>query len=111
MKAFTKYLHFRSMFIIEPSYVPCEDLIEGRLSYHGMNPEIEEIMKAEEDEIQRTIDLRNEKEISDHEMADVYSSIMTSINRKFSTKKDKRKVEDNPSLTSNKKLKFLKPPE
>lgn len=32
-------------FITEASYVLCEELIEGRLSFKGMNPEIERLME------------------------------------------------------------------
>ncbi|XP_023220033.1 M-phase phosphoprotein 6-like [Centruroides sculpturatus] len=31
-------------FLIEPSYAPCEQLVFGRMSFKGMNPEIEKLM-------------------------------------------------------------------
>ncbi|KAJ0181822.1 hypothetical protein K1T71_002544 [Dendrolimus kikuchii] len=32
-------------YISEPSFIYCEDLLEGRLSFKGMNPEIERLME------------------------------------------------------------------
>ena len=65
-------INFRGQFIVEPSFVFCEELIEGRLSFQGMNPEIERLMELEELEKQAKLGkLENDKEaeISDSEMA------------------------------------------
>lgn len=32
---------FRNLIIEEKSFVPCEDLIYGRMSFQGFNPEVE----------------------------------------------------------------------
>lgn len=32
---------FRNLIIEENSFVPCEDLIYGRMSFQGFNPEVE----------------------------------------------------------------------
>lgn len=39
--------HATGNYISEASFIYCEDLIEGRLSFKGMNPEIERIMELE----------------------------------------------------------------
>ncbi|XP_049852694.1 M-phase phosphoprotein 6 [Schistocerca gregaria] len=100
--------HGKSKYIIESSYVPCEDLIVGRLSFHGMNPEIEEIMKEEETAAQKEIDVKNEVDVSDLEMAQHFGTVVQSIHKKFMTKREKRKVDDEEPVPP-KKPKFLKP--
>ncbi|XP_028179074.1 M-phase phosphoprotein 6 [Ostrinia nubilalis] len=39
--------HASGNFITESSFIFCEDLLEGRLSYKGMNPEIERLMEQD----------------------------------------------------------------
>ncbi|XP_064076763.1 M-phase phosphoprotein 6 [Vanessa tameamea] len=39
--------HASGNYISESSFVYCEDLLEGRLSFKGMNPEIERLMALE----------------------------------------------------------------
>lgn len=57
-------------FITEPSFIYCESLIEGRVSYKGMNPEIERLMelesKPEEDML---------KDVSDEILAKKFQSL------------------------------------
>lgn len=54
-----------SKYIIESSYVPCEQLMFGRRSYKGMNPEIELIMANEEsnqmDTTPQEVDISNKE--------------------------------------------------
>ncbi|XP_003700334.1 M-phase phosphoprotein 6 [Megachile rotundata] len=95
-------------FIIEPSYAFCENLIEGRLSFHGMNPEIEKLMEAEQNSYNAVEEAKKEKDISDEQMAESWKG-----NGK---KKMKSKYNSKSSLRSNnefeplpKKPKFLKP--
>merc|ERR1712212_634750 len=77
-----------SRFIAEPSYVNIENLTFGRLAFHGMNPEIEKMaeevrLKAEEAE-----SVLREKDVQDGEMADFYSSMNSTVAKKFSTKRN-----------------------
>ena len=90
---------------MEPSYVPCENLIVGRLSFKGMNPEIERILELEE-EAERAANrpVVNEADVSDIEMANRYNSLVGTISKKFSTKVERRTMPDQES-----KPKFLKP--
>ncbi|XP_024082779.1 M-phase phosphoprotein 6-like [Cimex lectularius] len=62
-------------YIVEPSYVPIKKLIVGRVSYGGMNPEVEKLMThkitgKKNMEISRQMD----KDISDLEMAAHFKS-------------------------------------
>ncbi|KAK9888754.1 hypothetical protein WA026_000979 [Henosepilachna vigintioctopunctata] len=74
---------------IETSIFNCKKMIEGRLSFGGMNPEIEKLMTKDSqrlDEIERS----KEKDISDIEMAKGYSSVVETMQNKF-LKKSKKK--------------------
>lgn len=67
--------HGESAFVHEPSFVPCENLREGRFSFGGMNPEIERLLELEE--LARRA-ARGElddvkKDVGDAEMADNYT--------------------------------------
>lgn len=94
-------------FIVEPSFVPCEDLIIGRLSYSGMNPEIERLMDLEKREKnpRPKEKAKPEADVSDAEMAERYSSLVGTMGNKFKSNKSKSGSEQPP----RKKAKFLKP--
>ncbi|XP_063216060.1 M-phase phosphoprotein 6 [Bacillus rossius redtenbacheri] len=103
-----------SKFLIERSYVPCEDLIVGRLSFQGMNPYIERIMQEEEEEKLRKLQPKLEADVSEEEMANRYSTLVGNISNKFAKRSHpaphKRANESNPSYeTKNKKKMFQKP--
>ncbi|XP_049294457.1 uncharacterized protein LOC125769691 [Anopheles funestus] len=81
-------------YVIEPSYVPCENLIEGRISYGGMNPEIERIIEiesgvdvAKREREEAAKKAKMETDVPDAEMAQFYSSVMHSMNKKYDTHK------------------------
>ncbi|XP_058463218.1 M-phase phosphoprotein 6 [Malaya genurostris] len=88
-----KMLHGSSKYIIETSYVPCEDLIEGRVSYGGMNPEIERIIELEKNkdlaaliEKERAEAAERQKmrrDVPDEEMAKFYTSVVKTVKKKF----------------------------
>lgn len=79
-------------FISESSFLYCEDLLEGRLSFKGMNPEIERLMEAE-----------IKKEDTKGEMQkDVSDEILS---KKFQSYK-KRKMESPSNVTAVKKRKY-----
>lgn len=104
--------HFASSFrckcIIEPSFVPCENLIVGRLSFLGMNPEIERIMELEQTANDQKKKV-NEKDVSDLEMANRYNTLVGTVSRKFSTKRTHIDLQEYDSPQGKKKMKFLKP--
>ncbi|XP_031834726.1 M-phase phosphoprotein 6 [Nomia melanderi] len=95
-------------FIIEPSYVFCEKLIDGRLSYQGMNPEIEKLMEAEQNEKRVSMELKNETDISDEQMVEHWKNFKNKTKpesyEKHSQKNNVKSIEP-----KSKKPKFLKP--
>jgi len=92
---------------MEPSYVFCEDLINGRLSFRGMNPEIEKLMEARMKNIQDQTEVKKETDVSDEQMAIHWQKMQT----KFDIMKKKRHKQTDISEVeiSTKKPKFLKP--
>ncbi|XP_030380639.1 M-phase phosphoprotein 6 [Scaptodrosophila lebanonensis] len=103
-------LNSNSNFIIEPSYSICEGLIDGRLSFRGMNPELERLMELEQAEKQVKTKQEQPKEVSDVEMAKY-------MQRKFNGKNDFNKRKPN-AILNNKAFKpkkqkhhFMKPRE
>jgi len=70
-----------SRVVCEPSYVPVENLVFGRLAFKGMNQEIEAMMAEKAAAEENT----NDKEVSDGEMA---SRLSKNMAKKFATKRD-----------------------
>ena len=103
------YFHdfcFSGKYIIEASYAFCEELIDGRLSFQGENPEIERLMELEQMEKQEKNMKVNETDISDVQMAARWKST-TKINVKnLNAKLDESDIDKEPR---RKKPKFLKP--
>lgn len=95
-------------FITELSRGACEDVIKGRLSFGGINPEIERIMAEEAAALAAERDKRLETSISDESMAEHYVGVSRTFNKKFQ-KYAKRHKQDENSDSSKKKKKFLKP--
>uniref|UniRef100_A0A1B6GT98 M-phase phosphoprotein 6 n=1 Tax=Cuerna arida TaxID=1464854 RepID=A0A1B6GT98_9HEMI len=106
-----------SNYILESSYVPCEGLIDGRLSFRGMNPEIERLMELEEIAKRPPVNRSMNAEISDVEMAQYRQSLVETVASKYKSKKTRNTNEKNKSgdVHSNqdkppkKKCKFIKP--
>uniref|UniRef100_A0A182Q8X7 M-phase phosphoprotein 6 n=1 Tax=Anopheles farauti TaxID=69004 RepID=A0A182Q8X7_9DIPT len=89
-----KMLNETVKYVIETSYVPCENLIEGRVSYGGMNPEIERILEIESgvdvekrERMEAAKQAKMEKDVPDGEMAKFYSSVVHTINKKYDNHK------------------------
>jgi len=84
-----------SRIVLEPSYVPIENLIFGRLAFKGMNQEIEAMMAEKVETLES-----DEKDVSDSNMASCLSS---NIAKKYGTKRDasgKSKInKSNASIT------------
>ncbi|XP_041783037.1 uncharacterized protein LOC121599365 [Anopheles merus] len=81
-------------YVMEPSYVPCENLIEGRISYGGMNPDIErildiesgaDIVKREQQEAAKQAQMQTD--VPDAEMARFYTSVVHTMNKKYDSHK------------------------
>ncbi|ALC39428.1 Mpp6 [Drosophila busckii] len=107
-------LNGNSNYIIEPSYSICEGLIEGRLSFRGMNPELERLLELEQAEKAGNARPEQPKEVTDKEMAESYyannaPTVSRTMSKKFSTKNEfnKRKSSEGPKW--KKKAQFKKP--
>jgi len=70
-----------SRVVCEPSYVPVENLVFGRMAFKGMNQEIEAMMA---DKVAAE-DNAKDKEVSDADMA---SRLSKNMSKKFTTKRD-----------------------
>ncbi|NXS01708.1 MPH6 phase, partial [Oxylabes madagascariensis] len=96
-----------SCIIEERSFLRCEDLVYGRMSFKGFNPEIEKLMiqmnsKCKEEEIEE--DDKMEADVSDEEMARRqcnffyslyrYETLVGTIGKKFLRKRDQRVLKD-----------------
>jgi M-phase phosphoprotein-6 len=82
--------------------------MDGRLSFHGMNPEIERIMQLEQEANCLKVAVK-EKDVSDYEMANRYNTLVGTVNRRFSSKRDHRNLQECENEQRTKKFKFLKP--
>ena len=87
---FSELKEKESFIIEEQSFLLCEDLLYGRMSFRGFNPEVEKLMlqmntknKAEEVE-EQTVEL----DVSDEEMARRYETLVGTIGKKFAKKRD-----------------------
>lgn len=107
---------------MEPSYFRCAGLIEGRLSFKGMNPEIERLMALEEGVKKIEETPHNETDVTDLEMAKYHSSLVKTMASKFAPKRQKKRQNESDMKTEQtdktanakppkKKPKFLKPQE
>lgn len=83
---------------IETNISNCKNLIEGRLSFKGMNPDIEKLMSNEDIKKIEAAEKRKEKDVSDVEMAKGYSTLVDTMGNKFKNRNRNKK-------------KFMKPAE
>ncbi|RUS85046.1 hypothetical protein EGW08_007183 [Elysia chlorotica] len=109
-----EYKTKESDFLENQSYSVCEELLFGRQSYQGFNPEVEKLMKVQnaEREIQKTEEKEKEESVGDKEMAQRYSSLMGIIAKKFSNKRQRQsETESQEGEEGPFVRKFMKPPE
>lgn len=76
---------------IESSIFHCKGLIDGRLSFGGMNPEVEKLMSNDHIKKLDAAEKNKEKDISDAEMAKGYSSLVNTMDNKFKKKRIRNK--------------------
>lgn len=79
-----------SKIFIETNIANCKNLIEGRLSFKGMNPDIEKLMSNEDIKKIEAAEKRKEKDVSDAEMAKGYSTLVDTMGNKFKSKNKKK---------------------
>ncbi|XP_062246184.1 M-phase phosphoprotein 6 [Platichthys flesus] len=106
-----------NLIIEEKSFVPCEDLKFGRMSFRGFNPDVEKLMTlmnpseegpAEEEEETS----RMPTDVTDEEMALRYESLVGSMKRKFVKKRERAAADEDVNqnvVETNTKRMFLKP--
>lgn len=88
-----KMLSTESRYTIEPSYIFCEDLNDGRFSFRGMNPEIESILQSEKAAKEGKIEQNVKKDVSDEDMKNnYYGNVVKTIERKFQSKSHRKKM-------------------
>ncbi|XP_071760818.1 M-phase phosphoprotein 6 [Centroberyx gerrardi] len=107
-----------NLIIEERSFVPCEDLKYGRMSFKGFNPEVEKLMllmnaKEEVEEEEQEEMSRMQTDVTDEEMARRYESLVGSMKKKFAKKRERTAIEEedvnhNVAETNTKRV-FLKP--
>ncbi|KAM3609972.1 uncharacterized protein V6R79_023398 [Siganus canaliculatus] len=101
----------------EKSFVPCEDLRFGRVSFKGFNPEVEKLMallnpaeqQQQEEEKERG---QMQTDVTDEEMALRYESLVGSMKKKFAKKRDRAAVDADVNqnvVSGESKRAFLKP--
>ncbi|KAL6474221.1 hypothetical protein MHYP_G00177820 [Metynnis hypsauchen] len=111
-----------SYIVEERSYIPCEDLVYGRMSFKGFNPEVEKLMvlmnvpkERDEKEEQEDDMTRMDTDITDEDMARRYGSLVESMKRRFAKKRERSSLQDSQEdvnhnvVPSRPKKTFLKP--
>ncbi|XP_072169213.1 M-phase phosphoprotein 6-like [Diadema setosum] len=94
------------------SLAECEEFICGRMSFKGMNPAIEKFMEnleAEADEDDE--DDEGAEQVSDEEMAERYSTLVGTVGKMFTKKRNRSQTEDDIPMKKKHKRAFLKPPD
>lgn len=83
----------------EASMTICKGLADGRLSFGGVNPEVEKLMETTYNKALAEAQKREEKDVSDEHMAKGYSTVINTINNKFKTKKSRNKKFQKPNTS------------
>lgn len=76
---------------ISTSIGNCRNLIEGRLSFGGMNPDIERIMSDKYVRAIEEAEKLKEKDVTDADMAKGYSTLVDTMGKKFQNNKQPRR--------------------
>ncbi|KAM7002248.1 M-phase phosphoprotein 6 [Tautogolabrus adspersus] len=106
-----------NLIIEEKSFVPCEELKYGRISFKGFNPEVEKLMllmnPKDETEKEEEEPSRMQTDVTDEEMALRYESLVGSMKKKFAKKRERAATEEEDVnqnvVETNTKRAFLKP--
>ncbi|XP_041964857.1 M-phase phosphoprotein 6 [Alosa sapidissima] len=96
--------------LMEKSVVSCENLVFGRISLKGFNPEIEKLMTVRSQNVNDEEEMsKMDTDITDEEMATRYADLVDSIKKKFAMKRGHSVLEDGVSLEEKTKRAFQKP--
>ncbi|KAM9753369.1 M-phase phosphoprotein 6 [Menidia menidia] len=96
-----------NLVVEERSFVPCEDLLFGRMSFRGFNPEVEKLMvllNPPEEQKEEEEGGGMQADVSAEEMALRYESLVASMKKKFTRKRDRRSVDLDQNLNQNQDL-------
>lgn len=108
-----EYQKKESQYLADQSYLFCEQLMFGRQSFQGFNPEIEKLMKAHIDDqvTKKTEETEQQNSVSDKDMATRYSSLMGVLAKKFASKRSRKEStdEETDSGKPSRKKAFIKP--
>lgn len=99
-----------NIILTERSFVSCEDLVFGRISFKGFNPEIEKLMAVRGQKVNDEDMSKMDTDITDEEMASRYADLVSSIKKKFAKKRGHSLLEDEDVCPEEKsKRAFQKP--
>lgn len=110
----TSAMQHGNNFVIDTSYVTCADLIVGRFSCGGMNPDLERILEKEEQaevllkaDTNRVKKAEMIKDVSDESMVKHYSSLVKTLGKKFDKfKKRKHAIDEAEGKMNAKQMKL-----
>lgn len=77
------------LIFMDASMSSCKNLMEGRLSFGGMNPDIERYMQTEYNKKMEEIEKAKEKDVSDADMAK-QTALSSNIGKKFQSKNQRK---------------------
>ncbi|XP_040838242.1 M-phase phosphoprotein 6 isoform X2 [Ochotona curzoniae] len=101
-----------SYIIEEQSFLSCEDLLYGRMSFRGFNPEKLMLQMNAKNTAEEVEDETVELDVSDEEMARRYETLVGTIGKKFAKKRERANYEEDENgdmkPIKTKKM-FLKP--
>lgn len=80
-----------NLVFITTSMTICKNLVDGRLSFGGMNPEIEKYMANDYNKLVSEEEMKKEKDVTDVQMAEGHSTLVDTIGKKFQSKQNNPK--------------------
>ncbi|XP_077453397.1 M-phase phosphoprotein 6 [Stigmatopora argus] len=101
-----------NLIVEEKSVVPLEELLYGRISFRGFNPEVEKLMaslnpRPDAVKEEANVDIgRMQTDVTDEEMALRYESLVGSLKKKFARKRQRESLDDEPDVDQRK---FVRP--
>lgn len=97
----TSAMQHGNNYVMDTSFVTCADLLVGRFSCGGMNPDLERILEKEQQEqvlikadVSRAKKAEMIKDVSDESMVKHYSSLVKTLGKKFDKFKKRKNVID-----------------
>jgi len=95
----------QEFFEFDNSITILEELEFGRMSFKGMNPEIEFLMKSLLAEGEDDDEEEEDSSITNEEMATRYNTFVKNVDQKFKTKRQRREEESSDEETTSESIK------